>query len=416
MKKVVSLFLMLFIAAAATNAQWKKTSFPTPEVLTLFSTDEGNLLLSEYSSSMEYAGVYISKDEGVSFTKTSLPDFKFTSFCTAGDYVFAGGDEGRIGRSSDGGETWTVFRCDDLFDRKISESGDMIYFNDRVYFGIIGAGVVYSDDFGENWHLTDTLSMVMDYDVTLDGRNVMRLEAYDGKLYALASHGFFAYDEEADYWYLVKDDTYFAISSEIHKGKLYVGYSSSRLPFVDCYDGVSGVWKSLDCPEQAGDNNAWALLEDPKTGILYCATTQGGVIYTEDEGATWKSFSDGLPFMWEDNFDIYLNLPRGFAILNDKIFVTVFNPASPEKAGVYVRELADITSIDENVEGNPLVRIVDSTICVEGEFDILNLYDITGKRIYSGADKRVDIASAGDGIYIYQLFAGDEIFCGKISL
>ena len=79
MKKIYLLFSVLLFSFAAVHAQWKKTSFPTGEVFTIFATSGGNLLVSEYSYDVEMAGLYISTDAGETWSKTQLPDYRFTA-------------------------------------------------------------------------------------------------------------------------------------------------------------------------------------------------------------------------------------------------------------------------------------------------------------------------------------------------
>ena len=202
MKKIYLLFSVLLFSFAAVHAQWKKTSFPTGEVFTIFATSGGNLLVSEYSYDVEMAGLYISTDAGESWTKTQLPDYRFTAFCEAGGYLFAGGTQGRIARSNDDGLTWEMLRCDNLFDKEVGEIRDMIEYHGKVFASIYGSGVVYTENMGEKWVLTDTLSMTADYDRTINGRNTMCFEVVNDALLAIASHGFFIYNESENNWIL----------------------------------------------------------------------------------------------------------------------------------------------------------------------------------------------------------------------
>lgn len=411
----VYLFFVVFFLVCSAQAQWKKTSFPTGEAYTIFATDYGNLLVSEYSENPETAGVYVSEDAGETFTKTPLPNYKFTAFCTAGDYVFAGGREGRIGRSSDDGLTWELLRCDRLFDRKIDECRAMVYYHGKLFAGINGAGVVYTENLGEKWILTDTTSLVMPFDVTLDGRYMTRMEVFDDKLFVIASHGFFVYNEDKNDWTLVKEDTYYAVSSEVFNDKLFVGYSASKPPFMEVYEGEeNGIWTEINAPDDVVDSNAWALIADEDNGILYCATSERGVIYTEDEGLTWKEFSEGLPLNFTyEGVNYYEPLPRWFTILDDKLFLTVFGLKS-EVGGVFVNTLAK-KGVDDTAMSSPVVTCDNGHFAVENlaDGDVVSIVSLSGAVVYSGSDREVDLSSYPAGIYVYSISTAGDVYNGK---
>lgn len=416
MRKVY-LFLLVFFFLSEAQAQWKKTGFPTGEAYTVFATDYGNILVSEYSENPDNAGVFVSEDAGDTFSKTPLPNYKFTTFCTAGDYVFAGGKEGRIGRSSDDGLTWELLRFDRLFDRKIDETRAMVYHDGKLFVGINGAGVVYTEDFGEKWILTDTTSMVMPFDMTLDGRFMTRMEVYGDQLYVIASHGFFVYNEETNDWTLVKENGYYAVSSEVFNDKLFVGYSASRPPFIEVYgERDEGVWIEIEGPANVEDSNAWSLIADDDNGILYCATSVRGVFYTEDEGATWKEFSEGLPESYEyEGVQYYESLPRWFTILDDKLYVTVFSLDS-SIGGVYVRTLAK-KGVDDVAAGcTPEVKCDNGFITVmnKAEGDVISVTSLSGAVVYSGTDSCIDMSSCPVGVYVYSVRTADAVYNGKV--
>lgn len=428
MKKIYLLFSVLLFSFAAVHAQWKKTSFPTGEVFTIFATSGGNLLVSEYSYDVEMAGLYISTDAGETWSKTQLPDYRFTAFCETDEYLFAGGTQGRIARSNDDGLTWEMLRCDNLFDKEVGEIRDMIEYHGKVFASIYGSGVVYTENMGEKWVLTDTLSMTADYDRTINGRNTMCFEVVNDALLAIASHGFFIYNESENNWILIKEDTFFAVASVLFNDRVFVGYSASREPFMERSE-VNNIftWERLTPPtysEKDGndwalsmrDNNAWALVGDEEEGILYAGTTETGVIYTTDEGYTWKQYSEGLPVDFTaDGVDYHSQMVRNLTMLGDKIFATVFN-VDDSKGGVYVADKLLRSSVENAMSEDAGVRFDNNVLSIGGlSGDVaIVISDVTGKVLLNAQCTEADMSFFPSGIYIYNVKAGDRVLSGKI--
>ena len=88
-------------------AKWEKVHDLTA-TYACHVTKSGNILLSDYQY-MDYSGgIYISEDQGATWTKTNVQDFCYSQFIEAEGYVFAGGDGCVIARSADEGKTWEV--------------------------------------------------------------------------------------------------------------------------------------------------------------------------------------------------------------------------------------------------------------------------------------------------------------------
>lgn len=99
------LFLLLFFVSINSYADWELVKQLDATYAT-FVTKSGNILLSDFRIERD-GGIYISTNEGDTWTKTNAKDYNYNKFVEVGNYIFAIGYGANIARSSDGGHTWT---------------------------------------------------------------------------------------------------------------------------------------------------------------------------------------------------------------------------------------------------------------------------------------------------------------------
>jgi len=213
MNKLVlySLILLLFTSHLM-QAQWEPTAF-NQSTWILCQTENGNLLATN-DVYPEMGGIYISQDQGITWTDTQVEKLSYTGFLVTNQSVYMGGVGSNVAISHDNGATWTISNFSDLFPGAHPE--DPIYaieeHNNRIYVSLLSHGIVYSEDQGETWQLTDLDSLLDPNNPENGGQWCYNLRSYNGKLYSIGSFGIWEYSEADDLWTAV-DNTWYSSDS-----------------------------------------------------------------------------------------------------------------------------------------------------------------------------------------------------------
>lgn len=194
------------------QAQWEPTAF-NQSTWRLCQTENGNLLATN-DVYPEMGGIYISQDQGITWTDTQVEKLSYTGFLVTNQSVYMGGVGSNVAISHDNGATWTISNFNDLFPGAHPE--DPIYaieeHNNRIYVSLLSHGIVYSEDQGETWQLTDLDSLLDPNNPENGGQWCYNLRSYNGKLYSIGSFGIWEYSEADDLWRAV-DNTWYSSDS-----------------------------------------------------------------------------------------------------------------------------------------------------------------------------------------------------------
>lgn len=335
--KTVCVALCIFFNASFVWGQWEPTSFSQQAVWALCEAENGNLIAAD-DIYPERGGLYLSNDEGKSWEKCDVENFAYTSYVVKGEMVYFGGVDCTVAISPDHGETWSTSHFRDLFPGAVNEEPiyALEFSNDRLYVAVLGWGVVYSDDWGATWHLTDRKSLLDKDDPDNGGQWCYNLRFYKGKLYNLGAYGIWEYDEEKDLWTQI-DDGWYASDSFILDDVLYVTYNAYGIPHAIRHTSDMKEWTVVPIPESISTS---VRIVRPYNGALFLGHANDAVFYTLDKGETWIDFKEGFPG-WSPVPDVvFYDCPMDFVFTYDKVFCGVFS-TNAGSVGVHVAPLPE---------------------------------------------------------------------------
>lgn len=425
------LFLLLFFVSINSYADWKLVKQLDATYAT-FVTKSGNILLSDFRIERD-GGIYISTNEGDTWTKTNAKDYNYNKFVEVGNYIFAIGYGANIARSADGGHTWTECTYANAV-RDIFSEDNMpytvcyacAYHKNKLYVAdFCGGGILYSEDFAQTWKRTDLSSLKYkaeddDGAPVENTENIYQLVSYKGKLYAFGVYFVFCLDETNNTWKTISDKSNFMAVSTIFDNTLLLGRSvpndDFKTPFILTLEDED-KWGSLPRPTGIMDNNIRAMASDDT--YIYVGLQKGGLFYTSNKGNKWVNFSQGYPKM-EQMGNIYLTPTQLFATTN-YIYVSVYEPQGvSKKSGLYrfkKTELTPAAGIERaNRNKNISIYIDGYTLCSNIEDNVtIDIFDVNGiKRTIALINGKANISFLNNGVYTYKLCIGNYVYKGKL--
>ncbi len=424
--KLLSVAIVLLAGCFEANAKWEMLrSQRAPYCMHI--TPEGNILVADYLFD-ETGGIYLSEDQGATWVKTDAPDYTYGKFIDAGEYVIATGAKCRVARSKDGGKSWEVTNYAsaivDIVGERITDNTicyTATMHGNRLYIGDFGGGgVLYTEDFGETWVLTDLESLQYeapgkDGTLTKMTETIYNVVSYKDNLYAFGVYYIYRYDEVNDKWIVLRDDSNFMAQSTIFNGMLLCGRSvmdqTPENPFIVTFDG--STWGDIKRPTNMAmvDNNIRSLESDDTH--IYVAFQQSGIFTTCDNGENWYNISEGLPSdkTYEEFYQHTIDLEED----KDYLYVVVYDipTASREIDGIYrfpkskIKELSsklDITNSEEAV-------YCDGEYLYVGECNSVVISDLFGRTFeVAVVDGKVSLQGLANGVYVYNV---DNAVAGK---
>ena len=426
--RIVALVCLLSLISLEAAAQWKLLK-SLPATHAMFITKSGNMLMSDFDPSRK-GGIFISKDKGETWEKRDIADYNYCGFYEFENYVFAIGYAGRIARSADSGETWELINYtlplkeNGVFDDQLSESAwctSMEWFNGKLYItDYTGGGVLYSEDMGESWKMTDLESLrVREVEGKMYVDNLYNLESFNGKLYLFGAFFTFEFVESDMKWVQKRNDSNFMAQSTVFNNKMYCGRSimnqTEKAPFLErTADGET--WEWVPRPEGQLDNNVRELYNEGKN--LYVGLQSSGLYYTDNEGQSWAKISEGLPIYNADYPDQYIS-PLTITSDDEYLYVAMFE-FGRDDSGIYRMAKKDlpptVTSID-NLSANPDFKVYadESYLYISGNRDaVVSVFDVYGKKMNVVAqDGLANIQHLASGVYVFEISSKDGKAVGK---
>lgn len=425
--QLAALICLLLTACPKANAQWEFFK-QLDAAQAVHITKGGVMLISDYNFD-RLGGIHYSTDKGATWTKCDIADFNYNKFYETDEYVFALGYSGRIARSDDEGKTWELINytlpLKGIIPQADLESdacyGMTLHHGKLFICDFVGGGVLYSEDMGESWNLTDRASLSITLSggkaETRAGKDDTTVEAiynvisFNDELYAFGVYCVYKYDEANNSWIRIRNDSNFMAVGTTFKGKMYCGRSTMNStinsPFLEwTEDGVDWGWSAR--PDDTTDTNVRAIANDAHN--LYVGMQTEGFYYSTDEGDTWHNISEGLPY--NDLIKQYLS-PLQIVTDDEYVYVAMFELSFAQnhlQSGIYRYAKKDLpvgSGIDNPTMQHGRVCVEENSLRFNGNATV-TVSDVTGKRQHVSVQPgSADISRLAKGVYVYEITGAD---------
>lgn len=337
-----------------------------------------------------------------------------------------GGVECNVAISNNNGETWINVDFQDVLPTATDNNPiyAMEYHNNRIYASVLTHGVVYSEDQGVTWHLTDQESLWETDNPENGGQWSYALQSFKGKLYNVSAFGIWEYNEVDDFWTKV-DDRWYGSSTLVVDDVLYVIYNASGIPDGVRYTTNLQDWNSMNLPE--GSTTSIRQM-DYYQGAFFMGHVNDAVFYTLDHGETWTDYRENFPaFSPVPGLDLY-GVPMSFVFNDDTLFCGVFS-SFEDVGGVHrvalpdeVLGITEVTpSIQPNVYPNPARDFIKFQLPNELKSqESLMIKNLAGRVLHketlgTQGNNTIEVStkSWSPGVYIYNIIKGKTKTSGK---
>lgn len=380
------LLLNLLFFSLSSYSQWAMYNGMYGSSISSFAVSGNNIFAGVY-----YSGVFISTNNGINWSQTSLSVPWVRSLLISGSYIFAGTDKNGIYRSTNNGVNWSQTS---ITNKTVFALGVL---GSYIFAGIDSTGIYRSTNNGLNWTQTSLNNKTI-YSFAVQGNNIFAGTGISG-VYRSTNNG--ANWTQAG----LNRSIYCLVSSGSY---LFAGASSSNGGvFVSSNNGSSCVQTSL--------NNKWIRSFAVNQGTVF-AGTDSGVFLTKNNGSNWFKKNQGFPFV-----------PSIYSLLftNNYIF------AGTNGYSIWRRLYSEIISINfvsskvpssyslEQNFPNPFNPTTNIKFQIpKNEFVSLKVYDILGKevatlvneKLYAGEYQAIFNArlhgqgsGLASGVYFYKL-------------
>lgn len=416
-------FLILFLFSFSyLTAQWQPTGF-NQSTWVLCKASNGNLIATNdvYPG---MGGVFLSEDQGETWTETAAVPYSYTSHLVDGETIYLGGVQGNMAISNDNGLTWSQTSLADLFPG-ITEY-DPIYaiesHNNRIYAAVLAFGIVYSEDGGMTWQLTDRDSLLDPVDPDNGGQWCYNLRSFKGKLYNLGAFGIWEYDETDDVWTQV-DPKWYAGYSIVVDDVLYVAYNAPGLEEGVRYTSDFQNWGSMTTGTFSTSNR----FIEYHNGALFIGNVEEAILYSVDNGNTWTEYREDFPMYSPAPGVEFYGTPMSLVFMEDSMYVGVFSN-DPDLQGVYrapiPEELLQVNTAEIGktvIFPNPADDVISFQF--QGErmsSGVLKITDAMGRTVYQenillqpNNTHSLSVASWASGVYLYAIEGKSVATSGK---
>lgn len=418
----------LLFGSPCAKAQWEPVVLHHG-VWGLYVTPSGNILYADYRFDGS-GGIYTSTDGGATFEKTFDKDHTYNRFYQFGELIYATGNGAKIARSDNDGKTWALLDYstpdgEEITDAEYTACYGMAEKDERLYLADFGAGILYSDDYGDTWHFTDRTSLAKacggtgekDEKGNLFTENFYTPYVFKDKVYEFGANYICRYDEDKDQWSRVRAGSNFMVSLAERNDTLFCGRSVDDYnlgnPFLQ-YTTDGETWTPVGRPEGQANNYVRSLVAHGN--LLFVGHIRDGVYVSDDGGATYVTINEGLPVLSQVS-DIYLP-PLEMVVTDDYLYASLFDaPDDATKGGLYRFPLSQLPSHINEVKATfGKVRFSEGSLVLDGTADKVEIYDLAGaSRLTASHTSRVDLASLPSGTYVYKVVKGKDSMKGKIA-
>lgn len=412
--------MLAFAGALPASAQWQKVC-DVPEVEQMFITSKGSILVSSWNETSGKGGIYRSIDNGDTWTKNRARNYRWNTFMEVRDsIIYTTGDGAHVARSLDDGESWQILSFEGIISDYVSGK-EMPYITSygmgydpelkRVYVAVYAdqVGVVYSDDFGETWQLTDRKTQLLDFGNGDTHMDVYYGAAfYKGYFYTFGLYTIHRYLPETNRWEIVvKNSNGLVVSTEMD-GVMYMGHALEIEPgYLLRKTENFKDWDTTPLP--AGQVNTYVRALDNDGKMLFYGWSSNGVFYSTDKAETWKECGTGLP----------IGLPGGFftslANNEDYLFTTSYSPLA-EYNGVFRIAKTDLTAGVSVVDSDMTqIQYADNILTVSGvDSADITVYNTAGSVVLRTKSASCSLSHLVSGTYLYTVVVAGRTHSGKV--
>lgn len=430
MKTKITLFglvALLCLNASIVMAQWEPTAY-TQSVWVLCQAQNGNLIAAD-DIYPDMGGIYLSQNAGETWTKTNANDFAYTAHLVKDESIYMGGVDCNVAISHNNGETWLNVNFRGLFSG-VSEDWPiyaMEYHNGRIYASVLNFGIVYSDDEGISWQLTDVESLLDEDDPENGGQWCYNLRSYKGKLYNVGAFGIWEYNEDADLWSNV-DEAWYGGSTCIADDVFYVIYNAYGVPDGIRYTTDFQEWEVMKIPD--GISTSIRIMEYHK-GAFFLGHVSEAIFYTMDKGETWVEYRENFPGFSPVPGIHFYGTPMGLTFAGNNMFCGVFSP-DEGVGGVYKApvpdEVTNVTEMPANFQSLVYPNPANDFVLLQfpkGQENqgVLTITDLMGRVKYyitipdgGGNELLVPTKDWASGLYLYTITTGESKASGKFMV
>ena len=396
MKKFTFLFTYLFILLVTSNinAQWVQVSNGMGNRESVSFTYSGNNL---FTGTYGY-GIYLSTNNGTSWTQTSLNNLNVLALAANGSYIFAGTNG--VYLSTNNGINWVQIFYNYHNIVSLAVNGNNIF-----AAGDNGNGIYLSTNNGTSW--TQCFSSLGSVNSLAISGNII----FAGTVWT----GVYLSTNNGSNW----------SQTSLNNCTVWSLAASGSKIFAGTY--LHGVYLSTD---NGTTLTQTSLMEDVSSLLLngnniYAGVDAGsgrGVYVSCDNGANWTQRNEGLGY----------TSVSALCILNNYIFAATWGYS------VWRRPLSELIgikpvgiSVSENYylsqnypnPFNPITRIYFDI--PKSTFTKLIIYDILGRELATLVNQQLkpgsyevefDGSNLSSGVYFYKLVAGDYINTKKMVL
>jgi len=383
--------IVLLIFSSSIEAQWVKCNgFSNEDVRSLITF--GNNI---YGGTID-KGVFISSDNGNSWTRTSLNNLTVWAFVSIGNTLYAGTDGSGVFISTNNGISWTQTSLNNKPVLSLTAIGE------NIFAGTVNSGVYISTNSGTSWTQT-----------SINNKTILAITTLGNNLYAGIAHegidistnmgiNWVKTSFPGDAWSFTK------IDNNLFAGGFYGGV------FLSTNGGTSWLQITLDGTTvysmAASGNNVFA------------GTYQSGIFLSQNTGVDWYEINQGLP--------VGITV-KAIQVKDGFVF------AGTEQ-GVWRRLMSEITGVD-NISSevlskyslhqnypNPFNPVTSIQYAIGSrQFVQLKVYDVLGNEIATMVNEEKsagtyelnwDASNLPSGIYFYKLQAGEYAETKKMIL
>lgn len=428
MKKYFTLVAIFFLTATShlAFAQWEQIQ-QLPATQSIFVAPNGNLIMSDFQ--FDYSGgIYYSEDKGETWNKADLEDYAYNSMIQAGEYIIASGECSHLARSKDNGKTWELLSYAYFMQEFIGEKGAeadlayaLTYYKNKLFLADFnGGGVIYSEDFGETWNMTDRESLMYqsDYGMVID--SFYKLDSSNDCLLLFGAYFVYRLNEENYTWELLRNDSNFMgvtthIDNKLICGRSIMNYTD-QVPFLLYTEDGGNTWGEIPRPDGMIDNNIRAM--HSFDNHLIVGLQMGGIYYTYDLGENWVDISEGIPYYVSPNDGTYVyEIPIAIDSDDEYIYMAIYDEPWSEGtlSGIYRYKKSKLpAAINSTVSDKNNIYNDNNYLYINDTANVC-IYDINGKLILCQENcTQVNIENLQRGIYIYHATINNKTVCGKI--
>jgi photosystem II stability/assembly factor-like uncharacterized protein len=299
---------------------------------------EGKLI-----ATANYGGeITISEDNGATWSyptnaETGAKSSIYASLSIDENTILIGGSSGYIGKSIDGGDTWTII--DNPMAQLSNKHVYMLYLapSGDVYAGGSSGMLMVSDDNGDTWTEVETGTAGTIYGMSVFSNGLGFLGASSGRWCMSTSTALDTFVEVTDM------GTMNIRNAKERNGVILVAANDDVYRMNDDYDSLYSVF---DIP---GGSDAYAL-EWVSDTVAFIAGSDGIIYRTDDAGETWEQeFSGTDSYIYDLKYDgeTLWGVGRYAVILSRK-----YMPTQADYSEEFTDGTADLTWVENTAAAN----------------------------------------------------------------